>query len=111
LIQKEADRVAARLEQLQDSYQHLIREQLDSMESFRAFSGRTDKLEHDLNSLMREEAKLAQQKKSAIRDVERLMTQMEALITREQIMIDKASITKKIAHPPNNLMFKNRLHK
>lgn len=89
LIQKQADRVGSKLEQLQDMYQNICQKQLDNMDNFRSFSGKIGKLENELNSLIRDEAKMAQQKKNAVRDVERFMGQMESLITREQIMIDK----------------------
>lgn len=70
----------------------ICQKQLDNMDSFRSFTGKIDKLDHDFNALLREEVKLANQKKNSVREIERLMTQMEALITREQIMLDKASL-------------------
>lgn len=88
-IQKEADRESQKLEQLQDMYQNLCQKQLDGMDNFRTYQGKIDRLTYDLNSLIREKAKLTLQKKNSLREIERLMTQMEALMTREQIMLDK----------------------
>jgi hypothetical protein len=88
-VQKEADREAQKLEQLQDMHGNLCNKYMESMEILNMFEGKIDKLNSELGELVREETKLTTQKKNYIHDTEKLMTQMESLLTREHIMLDR----------------------
>jgi len=90
-VQKEADREAQKLEQLQDMHDNLCNKHMEGLDSYRTFQSKIDKYNLDLNNLIRDEGKLSVQKKNCIRETERLMAQMEALLTREQIMLDRVT--------------------
>jgi len=61
------------------------------MDNYGIFQATIDNMHSELGVLTREEARLIAHKKNCIKETEKLMAQMENLLTREHIMLDRVS--------------------
>lgn len=91
-IAKEADREAQKLEQFQDTHDNICTRLMDTMEVYRKAQAKVDIVSAELTSLSKMEIKLGQQKKAAIKDYDTLYAQLDNMMNKEHIMLDRATL-------------------
>lgn len=88
-LAKEADREAMKLEKLMYQHDQVRAEYLEEMGTLRSYQIQIDKLSAELNELIRDEGKMQQQRKNSMSETESMLMNMETLLAKEQVLLEK----------------------